>query len=134
MLSLMFARPWGAAMWIKYYSSLYPTQKPADFDDYAQRLRQNINQPGRLEAVLAMLRASKRASGERLARVTQPALVVMGSKDPDFKDPTAEAQRVAGAVHGSVEIIPNAGHYPHAEMPDYTAPLIINFLNSTLRR
>jgi pimeloyl-ACP methyl ester carboxylesterase len=130
MLSLMLARPWGPAMWINYYSSLYPTRKPVDFADYAQRLRENIRQPGRLEAVLAMLRASKRASGERLSRVSQPALVVMGSRDPDFKDPTAEAQRIAQAIHASHHIIPGAGHYPHAEMPEITVPLILNFINS----
>jgi pimeloyl-ACP methyl ester carboxylesterase len=54
----------------------------------------------------------------------------MGSKDPDFKNPEAEAKRVAEAVRGSYKIIENAGHYPHAEMPEVTAPLVLNFLRS----
>ncbi len=130
LLSIMFARPWGASMWKKYYSSLYPTRKPADFDSYISALYENINQHGRLEAVMAMLRASKRASGERMPMVKQPAFVLMGSKDPDFKNPAAEAKRVAEAVRGEYKIIEGAGHYPHAETPEVTAPLMIDFLNS----
>ncbi|MFT3894030.1 MAG: alpha/beta hydrolase [Anaerolineales bacterium] len=130
LLSITFARPWGAAMWKKYYSSLYPTRKPADLDSYASALQTNIQQRGRLESVMAMLRASKRSSGERMLMVKQPALVLMGSKDPDFKDPAAEAKRVAEAVRGEYKVIENAGHYPHAEMPEVTAPLMIEFMNS----
>ncbi|NPV75013.1 MAG: alpha/beta hydrolase [Anaerolineae bacterium] len=129
-LSILFARPWGPAMWKKYYASLYPTHKPADFDAYLSSLQANIKQPGRIEAVMAMLRASKRASGERMDRVRQPALVLMGSKDPDFKNPEKEGQRVASAIGGSTMIIENAGHYPHAEMPEITAPLMISFMNA----
>jgi len=130
LLSIMFARPWGAAMWKKYYSSLYPTRKPEDFDNYIDTLHKNINQRGRLEAVMAMLRASKVSSGERMPKVKQPALVLMGSKDPDFKDPIAEAKRVSEAVRGEYKIIENAGHYPHAEMPEVTTPLMLDFMNS----
>jgi pimeloyl-ACP methyl ester carboxylesterase len=130
LLSLMFARPWGPSMWKRYYSSLYPTHKPVDFDNHLSALYANLKQPGRIEAVQEMLRASKSASGARLARVTQPVLVVMGSKDPDFKNPQAEAKRVAEAVRGDWTLIENAGHYPHAEMPEITAPLMTSFMDS----
>jgi pimeloyl-ACP methyl ester carboxylesterase len=129
-LSLLFTRPWGPSMWKKYYSSLYPTCKPADFAEYSTALYANIKQRGRLEATLAMMRASKQASGERISKLAQPALVLMGSKDPDFKNPQAEAKRVAEAVRGSYRMIENAGHYPHAEMPEVTTPLILSFLDS----
>lgn len=130
LLSILFARPWGPSMWIKYYSSLYPTRKPADFTDYSSALYANIKQHGRLEAMMEMLRASQRASGERMPKVKQPAFVLMGSKDPDFKTPGAEAKRVAKAVHGDYKMIENAGHYPHAEMPEVTAPLMISFMDT----
>ena len=130
LLSIMFARPWGASIWKMYYSSLYPTRKPVDFAEYVTALHENIKQRGRLEAVMAMLRASKVASGERMPKVKQPALVLMGSKDPDFKSPEAEGKRVAEAIHGEYKIIENAGHYPHAEMPEVTAPLMIEFMNT----
>jgi pimeloyl-ACP methyl ester carboxylesterase len=134
LLSILLARPWGPAMWKRYYTSLYPTHKPGDFEDYITALEANIKQQGRLEAVMAMLRASKRASGERMPNVTQPALVLMGSKDPDFKNPEAEAKRIAAAVRGSYTIVENAGHYPHAEMPEATASLILNFLQSVSQK
>lgn len=117
-------------MWKSYYSSLYPIRKPADFVEYASALYANLKQRGRLEAVREMLRASKRSSGERMPKVKQPALVLMGSKDPDFKNPVVEARRVAEAVRGEYRIIENAGHYPHAEMPEVTAPLMIAFMDS----
>jgi pimeloyl-ACP methyl ester carboxylesterase len=133
LLSIMFARPWGPSMWLKYYSSLYPTRKPADFAEYSSALHANIQQRGRMEAVVEMLRASKRASGERMPKVTQPALVLMGSKDPDFKNPEAEAKRVAEAVRGTYKMIENAGHYPHAEMPEIAVPLMLDFMQSLSR-
>jgi hypothetical protein len=37
---------------------------------------------------------------------------------------------VAKAVRGSYKIIENAGHYPHAEMPETTAPLMLAFMQS----
>jgi pimeloyl-ACP methyl ester carboxylesterase len=133
MLSILLARPWGPYMWKKYYASLYPTSKPADFAEYSSALYGNIKQRDRLEAVMEMLRASKRASGERMPKVSQPALVLMGSKDPDFKNPEAEAKRVAEALRGSYKIIENAGHYPHAEMPEVTSPMILAFIQSLSR-
>jgi pimeloyl-ACP methyl ester carboxylesterase len=128
--AIMFARPWGTSMWLKYYASLYPTRKPADFDEYTAALYEKLKERGRLEAVLQMLYASKEASGERMPQVTQPALVLMGSKDRDFKDPEGEAKRISEAVRGEYVMIENAGHYPHAEMPEITAPLMISFMQS----
>lgn len=130
LLSVMFARPWGPSTWLKYYASLYPTRKPADFDEYSASLQANLKERGRLEAVMQMLYASKEASGERMPKVKQPALILMGSKDRDFKDPEAEAKRIAEVLRGKYVMIDGAGHYPHAEMPEITAPLMLDFINS----
>jgi pimeloyl-ACP methyl ester carboxylesterase len=127
---LMFSRPWGPDLWGWYYNTLYPTQKPADFPAYRAALRANLAQPGRMEALLQNLLASKAASEQRLGRVLAPALVVMGSKDPDFKDPAAEAQRLGQQLHAQVAMIAGAGHYPHAELPEACAPHILAFLNT----
>ncbi len=128
--SLMFARPWGPAMWKKYYSTLYPTHKPADFIQYTTTLQQNLKEPGRQESLLQMLRASKRASEDRIPLVKQTSLVIMGSKDPDFKNPEAEAQWIAEKMETKYVMIENAGHYPHAEMPELAGPLMLEFLES----
>ena len=138
MINVGLARPWGAAVWGTYYTSLYPTSKPRDMDAYVQRLRTNVKEAGRLEAIQAMFRASKSDVEARLARVQTRTLVVMGSKDPDFAGvyggPAAEARLVADRLHGNVLMVDGAGHYPHAEMPEQVAPAIIDFLQLQLRR
>jgi pimeloyl-ACP methyl ester carboxylesterase len=125
MYGALFARPWGPSMWLKYYATLYPTRKPADFAEYSTALRANLTAPGRMEALHHMLAASKLASEQRLPRVTAPVTVLMGSKDRDFKDPEAEAKWVANSLRGTYQMIENAGHYPHAEMPDIAGPIIL---------
>lgn len=126
--SLLFAQPWGAAAWGWYYGTLYPTAKPADFAAYVAALRANLREPNRLAALRQMLFAAKAASEARLDQVKAPVHVIMGAKDPDFKDPTAEANWVAARLGGQLTLIPDAGHYPHAEMPATTGPVILDFL------
>ena len=130
LFSLLFARPWGPSMWIRYYSSLYPTCKPSDFTEYSAALLRNLKERGRLESLLQMIRVSKRASEERISQVHKPTLVLMGSKDPDFTNPESEAKWVAENLKGTFTMIENAGHYPHAEMPEVTGPLILDFIRS----
>jgi pimeloyl-ACP methyl ester carboxylesterase len=128
MMTTLLTRPWGPAAWQTYYNSLYPSRKPADFNSYSAALRANLTEPGRLEALLEMVRASKQASEVRLPRVSTPALVLMGSKDPDFKNPAGEAAWLAQTLHCEHHMLAGAGHYPHAEFPAETAALILPFL------
>ena len=77
-----------------------------------------------------MLHASKRASEERIPSVNQPSLVIMGSRDPDFKNPETEAKWIAENLKTKYTMIENAGHYPHAEMPEVAGPLMLKFIQS----
>jgi pimeloyl-ACP methyl ester carboxylesterase len=116
-----------------FYRSLYKTSPPPDLTQYRRALRVNLRQPGRMAALRAMAAASKTAANARLADVTCPVLVLMGSRDPDFADPAAEAQLAAGSARdGSVVMIDGAGHYPPAEMPERTAAALVPFLRRTL--
>jgi len=65
-----------------------------------------------------------------LPSVHAPALVIMGSKDPDFPDPAAEARFTADQLGGPAEVlmIEGAGHYPQAEAVDEVAPAVAAFL------
>jgi pimeloyl-ACP methyl ester carboxylesterase len=73
------------------------------------------------------------AAGHRVVTMVRtPALVVMGANDPDFPDPVAEAQLVAGRLPGTVAMIDQAGHYPQAEYPAETAAAILAFLRAEL--
>jgi pimeloyl-ACP methyl ester carboxylesterase len=124
----LFMRPWGPSAWLSYFSSLFPTNPPADYPQYSAKLRANLREAGRVEALKRMAFASKAASEERLEQVSVPALVIMGGKDRDFKDPEAEARWVAQRVHARCEMVPDSGHYPHVEFPDLAIPLVLDFL------
>lgn len=126
----IFVGPWAPSLWATYYRSLYPTAKPADFDAYVAALKANLSEPGRMDAVNGMLRAHKADVESRLNEIRAQALVVMGTKDPDFPDPASEATTVARLTRGTSVMIDGAGHYPHAEMPDATAKAILAFLGN----
>jgi pimeloyl-ACP methyl ester carboxylesterase len=128
LMKVLFARPWGPSAWLKYYSTLFTTQKPLDYDQYSALLKRNIAEPGRLEALQQMMLSPKTESAARLSRVKIPSLSLMGSKDPDFKDPRAEVEMVAGQLKGAYQMIDGAGHYPQTEFPEITGPLILDFL------
>ena len=130
LIKAAFAGPWASRAWAAYYASLYPTAKPADFDSYRAKLLANLAEPARMAATKAMMSASKADVAARLAEVRARTLVVMGGKDPDFPDPAKEAATVAELLRGRFVMIDGAGHYPHAEMPEATAPIILDFLAS----
>ena len=125
---LMLNNPWRVRTWTKYYSTLYLTQKPTDFQEYLAQLRQNLAQPGRFDAVAALGSSSRQPSDERLEHVKAPTLVIMGSKDPDFPDPAAEGRIVADRTGGTMKLVEGAGHYPQTEMPDETASIVLGFI------
>jgi len=126
---LMMNNPWRVKTWIMFYRTLYPTQKPADFDAYLAGLEKNMAEPGRFAANKALGESSRAPSKERLGQVQAPVLVVMGTKDPDFPDPTGEAQYIAEQTNGRLALIEGAGHYPQTEMPDKTGEVILDFLH-----
>lgn len=123
-LRIGFSGPWRIRAWDMFYGSLYKSAPPADLAAYRKQLRANLGEPGRFDAVVAYIRASKSAAEARIASVTQPALVVMGSQDPDFPDPAAEAKWLAGQISGEVVIVEGAGHYPQVEQPGAVAAAI----------
>lgn len=124
----MMNNPWRAQTWRMFYRTLYPTQKPPDFEDYLDQLTANLSQPGRFDAVKAFPSAPRQPWEERLTRVSVPALVVMGTKDPDFSDPVGEGQYLAEKTGGKLVLIEGAGHYPQTEMPQRTAQPVLEFL------
>jgi pimeloyl-ACP methyl ester carboxylesterase len=125
---LMMHNPWRVRTWAMYYSAMYPSRKPADFADYLRQLTENMAEPGRFSAAIALADSSRQPSAERLNRVTAPTLVIMGTKDPDFPDPPAEGAYIAAQTGGDLKLVEGAGHYPQTEMPEETASLVLEFL------
>ena len=72
----------------------------------------------------------------QLPGIRCPALIIMGTEDPDFADPRAEGEAIVAAMPaglGTVAIVDGAGHYIHAQSPDEVAALVIPFLKEHAR-
>ncbi|WP_412540539.1 alpha/beta hydrolase [Longispora sp. K20-0274] len=106
-------------LWKSHYVQMYPGTKPADFDQERARLAANLAEPGRGLAAKAYICDMSHAEAESLIpRVNAPAVVVMGTADPDFPDPAAEAAWVAEALGADLVMVEGSGHHPHAQAPE----------------
>ena len=111
-----------------YWNSLFPGRKPVDHAVAKAALAQNLREPGRMTALVAMVGLSKADTSAMVSASKVPALVVMGSRDPDFPDAGAEARRLAAQLGAQSLVVDGAGHYPHAEMPEVVVPELLSFL------
>jgi pimeloyl-ACP methyl ester carboxylesterase len=117
-------------LWLRYLDVAYPT-KPADYADYMAALAAKLREPGRMAEFMKTGKSTPADAGAQLPNVRCPALIIMGSLDPDFADPRAEGDAIAAAMPsglGTVAMVDGAGHYPHAQSPDEVAALVIPFL------
>ncbi len=119
LFNVMLMPPWGRSAWVGYYrKNLYPGSQPPDHDDYVARLQANLSEPGRYASFRRITSSSHAESGRRLGSVTQPAVVVMGTADPDFPDPIREAEEIAEITGAELVWSEGSGHYPQAETPE----------------
>ncbi|MEV5708748.1 alpha/beta hydrolase [Actinoallomurus sp. NPDC052274] len=117
--------------WARYLDHAYPGTKPADFADQVGAIRASLSDKDRMAALRKMGRSKPTDAGAQLPNLTRPALVVMGTLDPDWADPKAEADGVVAAMpagRGTVAMIEGAGHYPHAQFPEEVAAVMVPFL------
>ena len=128
--SVMLKGPWKVSAWGMFYKTLYPARTPDDFDAYLNDLKANLREPGRFDALMGLGFSPKTASEQRLGQASTPALVVMGTKDPDWPDPEAEARFIAETLNANLALIEDAGHYPQTEMPEKVTPVILDFLEN----
>jgi pimeloyl-ACP methyl ester carboxylesterase len=126
----MLSGPWRAGLWRALFKRSFPTRLPDDFAAEESRRDANLAQPGRFSAFRRMFIASKIESERCISEVTAPTLVLMGSRDSDFRDPAKEARKVGELLNGRVVMIEGAGHYPHTEMPEAVAAQILPFMKS----
>jgi len=128
----LFRSPW---IWMRYLDVAYPA-KPADYAEYMAALAAKLREPGRMAEFMKTGKSTPADAGAQLANVTVPALVIMGTLDPDFADPRAEGDAIVAAMPsglGTVAMVEGAGHYPHAQSPDQVAALVIPFLKEHAR-
>ncbi|GGX54457.1 alpha/beta fold hydrolase [Saccharospirillum salsuginis] len=132
-MGVLFNGPWKVRSWAWYHSTLFTGATPADYEAYQRDLKANLSEPGRFQAVKAMIDRNDAAVERRLDQVKQPSLVIMGSKDPDYDDAKAEAEWISQRLNGEMAMIDGAGHYPQAERPEETFAILRDFLNTADR-
>ena len=130
---ILLARPWGLRLFAGWYNDkMYPI-KPADYAEQTARMRAMLAEPNRLRALRIMFSDSGADLDNRLATLSQPTLLIMGGKDPDFPNPAKEAQEYPKrmrATKPTVLVIPGAGHHPQAQMPKAVGDAILSLLEA----
>jgi pimeloyl-ACP methyl ester carboxylesterase len=126
----MMAPLWIAAVWKSYMPTLYAGRKPDDFEEYRTSVIASLKRKPYGRAFSLTARRTDHGSAEaKLDAVDAPTIVIMGERDPDFKDPAAEAGFIGEALKAKVVMVPDAGHYPHAQQPEITSAAVVAFLN-----
>ncbi len=123
------------SIWMRYLDLAYPV-KPADYAGYMAALRAKLSEPGRMAEFKKTGKSTPADAAAQLPNITCPALVIMGTYDPDFADPRAEGDAIVAAMPaglGTVAMIDGAGHYPHAQSPDEVSAVVIPFLKEHAR-
>lgn len=133
MFKVLMSAPWAAKMWTSYMPRLYPGHRPADFEEHRAEIAASMRRPGHRKAFTATTRTSHEPAEARLDDVRAPVLVVMGSSDPDFRDPAAEARWIGERLPGDVVMVPDAGHYPQVEDPAFVNQRLVEFCQRARR-
>jgi pimeloyl-ACP methyl ester carboxylesterase len=129
---LLLMKPWGPAASRAYYRKSYPGRPPADLAEHIERIRQSLRRGRHWRSFVRTARTDHTPARDRLDKVRPQTLVVMGTKDPDWPDPSAEARFVADALHAELLLVPDAGHYPMAEYPELVNPALVAFVRRVL--
>lgn len=125
-MSVLLAKPWGPSLWRSYSARLWPglgegaaTRAAELTDDLRSRWSDFRKTAATDHSVVAPW----------LGRVEVPTLVAMGTADPDWSDPAAEADWVAEQFPTSRSVmVDGAGHAPMLERPSIVADQITGFL------
>lgn len=123
-------------LWKRYLAHATPGAKPAGFDERLAAAEADLRRPGRM-AVLSRLGGSAPTdAGAKLPELRRPALILMGTLDPDWPDPRAEGEGIVAEIPaglGRLELVDGAGHYPHVQFPDRVAASILGFVADSAR-
>jgi pimeloyl-ACP methyl ester carboxylesterase len=117
--------------WLRYLDVAYPGTKPADWNEWRAALERNLREHGSIAAARKMAMSQPVDARAALPGVRCPALIIMGSLDPDWPDPQVEAAAIVGLLPkglGRYVMIDGAGHYPNAQFPEQVAGAILPFL------
>ena len=116
-------------LFMRYLDLAYPA-RPADYAGYRAALAAKLREPGRMAEFMKTFNSPADAE-KQLPNIKCPALVIMGTADPDVPGPRAGGEAIVAAMPagaGTAAVVDGAGHYPHAQSPEAVADLVIPFL------
>lgn len=126
-IRLLLVKPWGPAAWRAYHRTLFPGRPPTDLTEHQNRIAESMRRGDHWRSFVRTSRTSHDPVQDKLDQVRAETLVVMGTKDPDYPDPAAEARHIADRLHGELLLVPNSGHYPMTEYPELVNPTLLAF-------
>ncbi|MDG4794149.1 alpha/beta hydrolase [Micromonospora sp. WMMD1082] len=117
-----------------FHRTLFPVHRPSDDAAYRKEMVAALRRPGRMAPVRGVIHPVEPHWTARAPQVRQPVLVLMGTKDPDFPDPGAEARAARRLFEvAEARMITDAGHYPHADRPAAMSAELVDFMAVTGR-
>ena len=127
---LLFARPWGAAVWTRYYRGTLNRGRTAPWlDEHVAAIRTSMGDPAHLAQFRSLtMQLTHAPVTPRLPEIHVPMLAFVGRRDPDFPDPVAEAAWLEREVGARVELLDDVAHYPQHQAPDLVVPTVLEFL------
>jgi pimeloyl-ACP methyl ester carboxylesterase len=130
MFRALFARPWGARFWTSYYAkTLNRGMHGPGLTEHVAEIADSMSSPVRLASFRQLaVQLDHTVVEPRLAAVTAPSLTVIGSVDPDYRDPAAELEFAAETLNGETLLVENAAHYPHLARPEIVTPRVLEFV------
>ena len=125
----LLARPWGAAFWGSYYSSISKGRRSSWHTEHVAAVRDALREPDHLRSFRHLAVALDHSVVEaRLSDVRAPSLVIVGALDPDFSDPAAELAWITDTIDARGVLLPEVGHYPQHQAADDVVPAVLEFL------
>jgi len=118
-------------LWKRYLAHATPGPRAAGFDERLAAAEADLRRPGRMAVLSKFGSSAPTDAGDKLPEIHCPALIVMGTLDPDWADPRAEGEGIVAempAELGRLEMVEGAGHYPHVQFPDRIAASILGFV------
>jgi pimeloyl-ACP methyl ester carboxylesterase len=127
---LLFARPWGARLWASYYRGTLNRGRHAPWlDEHVAAIRGSYADAARLAQFRALTwQLTHEPVERRLPEVHVPILAFVGRRDPDFRDPAAEAAWLEHATGARVTLLDDVAHYPQHQASDLVVPQVLDFL------
>jgi len=130
LVRVLFARPWGAAVWAAYYRRALNKGATAPWlAEHVADIRANLRRPGRLRSFRELaVQLDHDPVEARLTEVVAPSIAFVGDLDPDYPDPTAELAWMTRTLGARGVAVPGVAHYPQHQAPSVVVPAVLQHL------